>query len=43
MLLLECVATADVPFERVRSEVGLERLDAAAAIQPGQLTSIDEQ
>ncbi|MGA2013502.1 MAG: Tn3 family transposase [Solirubrobacteraceae bacterium] len=43
MILLECVATGEVPFERVRSEVGLERLHAAAAIKPGQLTPIDEQ
>jgi hypothetical protein len=43
MILLECVATGEVPFERVRSEVGLERLHAAAAITPEQLTPIDEQ
>ena len=43
MILLECVATGEVPFERVRSEVGLERLHAAAATKPGQLTPIDEQ
>jgi hypothetical protein len=42
MILLECVATGEVPFERVRSEVGLERLHAAAAIKPEQLTPIDE-
>jgi hypothetical protein len=43
MILLDRVATGEVPFERVRSEVGLERLHAAAAIKPEQLTPIDEQ
>jgi hypothetical protein len=43
MILLECVATGEVPFEGVRSEVGLERVHAAAAITPEQLTPIDEQ
>ena len=35
MILLECVATGEVPFDRVRSEVGLERLQAAAAVNAG--------
>ena len=43
MILLECVATGEVPFDRVRNEVGLERLQAAAAVAPDQLTPIDEQ
>jgi TnpA family transposase len=30
-------------MERVRSEVGLERLHAAAAVKPGELPPIDEQ
>jgi hypothetical protein len=30
-------------MERIRSEVGLERLDAAAVIAPGELPPIDEQ
>ena len=43
MILLECVATGEVPFDRVRSEIGLQRLQAAAAVTPDQLTPIDEQ
>ncbi len=42
-ILLECAATAELPMDRVRSEVGLERLEAAAAIAPGELPPIDEQ
>src|SRR4051794_2283447 len=34
-ILLECAATGELPFERVRSEVGLERLHAAATIKHG--------
>jgi Tn3 transposase DDE domain len=43
VILLECVETGEVPFERVCSEVGLERLYAAAAATSEQLTPIDEQ
>jgi TnpA family transposase len=43
MILLECVETGEVPFDRVRNEVGLDRLQAAAAVTPNQLTPIDEQ
>lgn len=43
MILLECAATGELPMERVRGEVGLERLHAAAAIEPGELPPIDEQ
>jgi hypothetical protein len=35
-ILLECAATGELPMERVRNEVGLERLHAAAAIKPGE-------
>ena len=42
-ILLECAATGELAMERVRSEVGLERLHAAAAIAPGELPPIDEQ
>jgi len=42
-ILLECPATGELPMDRVRSEVGLERLHAAAAIKPGDLPPIDEQ
>jgi hypothetical protein len=43
MILLECAATGELPMERVRDEVGLERLHAAAAVKPGELPPIDEQ
>ncbi|MCA1680499.1 MAG: Tn3 family transposase, partial [Actinobacteria bacterium] len=43
LILLECAATGELPIERVRTEVGLERLHAAAAIKPGELPPIDEQ
>ena len=43
IILLECVATGEVPFDRVRNEIGLERLQAAAAVTPDQITPIDEQ
>lgn len=42
-ILLECAATGELAMERVRNEVGLERLHAAAAIKPGELPPIDEQ
>lgn len=40
-ILLECVTTGEVPFERVRNEIGLERLRAAATLEAGQLPPID--
>jgi len=43
MILLECAATGELPLDRVRREVGLERLHAAAVIAPGELPPIDEQ
>ncbi len=43
VLLLECVATGEVPFDRLRNEIGLERLQAAAAVDPGQVPPIDVQ
>ncbi len=43
MILLECEATGEVPFARVRSEVGLERLQAAAALKAGELPPLEEQ
>ena len=43
LILLECAATGELPMDRVRSEVGLERLHAAAAVKPGELPPIDEQ
>jgi hypothetical protein len=42
-ILLQCAATGELPIERVRSEIGLERLHAAAAIGPGELPPIDVQ
>ncbi len=42
-ILLECGATGEVPFDRVREEVGLERLQAAAAVDAESLPGIDEQ
>lgn len=42
-LLLECVATGELPFDRIRHEIGLERLQAAAAIDTGELPPIDIQ
>ena len=33
LILLECAATGELPMERIRNEVGLERLHAAAADQ----------
>jgi TnpA family transposase len=42
-ILLECAASGELAMERVRNEVGLERLHAAAAIKPGELPPIDEQ
>jgi hypothetical protein len=43
MILLECEATGEVPFERARSEIGLERPRAAAAVKAGELPPIEEQ
>jgi TnpA family transposase len=43
VLLLECAATGEVPFDRIRREIGLERLEAAAAIAPGELPPLDVQ
>ncbi|MDQ2759581.1 MAG: hypothetical protein M3Y17_03855 [Actinomycetota bacterium] len=34
VLLLECVETGELPFDRLRDEIGLERLQAAAAAGP---------
>lgn len=42
-ILLECAATGELPIDRVRHEVGLERLQAAAAIDPADLPPIDVQ
>jgi hypothetical protein len=42
-ILLECAATGELAMDRVRSEVGLERLHAAAAIKPGDLPPLEEQ
>ena len=42
-LLLECVATGELPFDRLRNEIGLDRLRAAAAVDPGQVPPIDVQ
>jgi hypothetical protein len=42
-ILLECAATGELPMDRVRDEVGLERLHAAAAVKAGELPPIDEQ
>ncbi len=43
VLLLECVATGELPFERISQEIGLQRLQAAAAVDAGQLPPIDVQ
>ncbi len=43
MILLECDETGELPFTRVRSEVGLDRLRAAAALNAGQLPPLQEQ
>ena len=43
ILLLDCIATGEVPFDRLRSEIGLERLQAAANVDPGQVPPIDMQ
>ena len=43
VLLLECVATGELPFDRLRDEIGLDRLQAAAAVDPGQVPPIDVQ
>jgi len=43
VILLECAATGEVPLDRVREEIGLERLHAAAALEPGQLPPIEVQ
>ena len=37
ILLLECIATGELPFDRLREEIGLERLQAAAGVDPGEL------
>jgi len=42
-LLLECVATGELPFDRIRQEIGLERLQAATAVEAGELPPIDVQ
>jgi len=42
-LLLECVATGELPFDRIRREIGLERLEAAAAVDADELPPIDVQ
>jgi hypothetical protein len=42
-ILLDCAATGELPMDRVRDEVGLERLHAAAAVKAGELPPIDEQ
>jgi TnpA family transposase len=43
VLLLECVATGVVPFDRLGTEIGWERLQQAAGINPGQVPPIDVQ
>jgi hypothetical protein len=43
VILLECAATGELPMERVGEEIGVERLRAAAAIDPAALPSIEEQ
>lgn len=43
MILLECAATGELPMERVREEIGVERLRAAAEVDPAGLPSIEEQ
>jgi len=43
VILLECAATGELPLDRVREEIGLERLYAAAALEPGELPPIDVQ
>ncbi|MDQ6778112.1 MAG: Tn3 family transposase [Actinomycetota bacterium] len=40
---MECEATGELPFARVRNEVGLERLRAAATLKAGQLPPLEEQ
>jgi TnpA family transposase len=41
-ILLEC-ASGEVVMDRVRAEVGVQRLQAAAALGAGELVAIDEQ
>jgi TnpA family transposase len=43
VLLLDCLATGEVPFDRLRGEIGLHRLQAAAAVDPQQIPSVDVQ
>lgn len=43
VILLECAAPGELPLDRVREEIGLERLHAAAALEPGELPPIDVQ
>jgi len=43
VILLECAATGELPIERARTEIGLERLQAAAGIAPEDLPPIDLQ
>jgi len=43
MILLECEETREIPFARVRSEVGMEPLRAAAELKAGQLPPLEEQ
>jgi hypothetical protein len=42
-ILLECAATGEVPLSRIEREVGLERLQAAAALDEGALPPLDQQ
>jgi hypothetical protein len=43
VLLLDCIATGEVPFDRLRAEIGLDRLQAAAAVDPSQVPPVDLQ
>lgn len=43
VILLECAATGELPIERAGTEIGLKRLQAAAAIAPEELPPIDLQ
>lgn len=42
-ILLECAATGEVPIARIEREIGLERLQAAAALDDGSLLALDQQ
>jgi hypothetical protein len=42
-ILLECAATGELPLARVEREIGLERLQGAAALDDDALAPIDQQ